>query len=574
MASTCGCGCTCGCGWFAEEVNYLDYVDKEESEAEVQGSRWQFIRLQQPPPPVAINVNNHLRVSECQRWSPLSIEMSHDPLGPHCHSHPHLFFFLATIIARSIIHRLAQSHLPPFAQQQQQQQLTSRMRPLQLMRRTSGAQLQRQLDAEEQSREDASREDLSEEGVEDLNKALHDLVGAKTSGLDDLNYSSHDDNDDYFQKMKDKARFIKYCNVKKVCHGRRQTNIIPGGPKPPNYSGMSSAELTEAKKEYKRERKQYTDGLRMKRLNAQNKDFEPDSFTGCLSLTLRPMMEVISFLLDVNHNFPNKEILTMRVAKEANLHGIIFVCSRSDVWYFKCTSYRFCVIAHQSKHRGWLVSTACIREGDEFVDFDNTPTKEPPEKPTLPFWTKWIVPLILLVIVDTPGISNKNLKQFLLRYGEDHVLSDSILQEARSEAKAQLFGKSEENVQYAKGMKRYLERSGHIVKLRYTSRKETVRNVERLVVSKELLHLKAKDNSTLDKEGRSTYWNTWKEENYYLLVNQLGYKTTKGHFLHGVFYAPSFSKAAVPELQTVFMAGCLPPQLREVYHVLVLWCYR
>jgi hypothetical protein len=129
------------------------------------------------------------------------------------------------------------------------------------------------------------------------------------------------------------------------------------------------------------------------------------------------------------------------------------------------------------------------------------------------------MPLILLVIVDTPGISNKNLKQFLSGYGKDHTLSNSILQEARTEAKAQLFGKSEENVQYAKGMKTYLERSGHVVELRYTSQKETVRNVERLVVSKELLHLKAKDNSTLDKEIRSAYWNTWKKENYNFLVN-------------------------------------------------------
>ncbi len=237
-----------------------------------------------------------------------------------------------------------------------------------------------------------------------------------------------------------------------------------------------------------------------------------------------------------------------------NLRGINFVCSRSDVRDFKCSGYRFCVIAHQSEHQGWLVSTACVCEGDEFADFDDTPTKEPPEKPTLPFWTKWIVPLIILVIVDTPGISNKNLKQFLSGYGKDHALSDSILQEARTGAKAQLFGKSEENVQYAKGMKTYLERSGHVIELHYTSRKETVRNVEHLVVSKELLHLKAKDNSTLDKEGRSAYWNTWKKENYDLLVNQLGYKTTEGHFLYEVFYAPSFSKATVPELQTVFMA--------------------
>ncbi len=150
---------------------------------------------------------------------------------------------------------------------------------------------------------------------------------------------------------------------------------------------MSSAELAEAKKEYKRERKQYTNGLRMKRLNVQNDDFKPDSFTGCLSLTLRPMMEVISFRLDVNHNFPDKEILTMRVPEEANLRGINFVCSQSDVWDFKCSGYRFCVIAHQSKHQGWLVGTACICKEDEFVNFNETPTKEPPKKPTLPFRT-------------------------------------------------------------------------------------------------------------------------------------------------------------------------------------------
>jgi hypothetical protein len=74
------------------------------------------------------------------------------------------------------------------------------------------------VDAEEQSREDESREDSSEEGVEDLNKAFHDLVGANTSGLDDLDYSSHDNDDDYFQEIKDEARFIEYSDTKKVCH--------------------------------------------------------------------------------------------------------------------------------------------------------------------------------------------------------------------------------------------------------------------------------------------------------------------------------------------------------------------
>ncbi len=49
-------------------------------------------------------------------------------------------------------------------------------------------------DGEEQANEDES----SEEGVEDFNKAFDDLVGAKTSGLDNLDYSSNDNDNNYF----------------------------------------------------------------------------------------------------------------------------------------------------------------------------------------------------------------------------------------------------------------------------------------------------------------------------------------------------------------------------------------
>jgi hypothetical protein len=74
------------------------------------------------------------------------------------------------------------------------------------------------IDAEEQANKDES----SKEGVEDLNEAFDNLVGAKTSGLDDLDYSSNDnDDDDYFQEIEDKACLIEYSNAKKVLHGRR-----------------------------------------------------------------------------------------------------------------------------------------------------------------------------------------------------------------------------------------------------------------------------------------------------------------------------------------------------------------
>jgi hypothetical protein len=72
--------------------------------------------------------------------------------------------------------------------------------------------------AEEHSREDFPGEDLSDEGVENLVKAFQDLVGLKTSGLDDLDYSSDDNDNDYFQEIEDKAHFIVNSDAKKVNH--------------------------------------------------------------------------------------------------------------------------------------------------------------------------------------------------------------------------------------------------------------------------------------------------------------------------------------------------------------------
>ena len=133
-------------------------------------------------------------------------------------------------------------------------------------------------------------------------------------------------------------------------------------------------------------------------------------------------------------------------------------------------------------------------------------------------------------------------------------MTDSILQEARTEAKAQLFGVAEENVRYAEGMKLELEKDGHVVKLIHTSRKDTLCNVERLVIGEEMIRLKSAANGTLDKDERHQFWSKWKTDNYALIVNQLGFKTQDLRFLHGVFFTPSFAQKTAPELQTFFMA--------------------
>jgi len=73
------------------------------------------------------------------------------------------------------------------------------------------------------------------------------------------------------------------------------------------------------KQEYKRECKKITDGLRLKRLKDQIDNFDPEEFSGCLTLGLRTMVDVQKCRLEVNHTFPDKEILVLHVAEEANL---------------------------------------------------------------------------------------------------------------------------------------------------------------------------------------------------------------------------------------------------------------
>jgi len=187
------------------------------------------------------------------------------------------------------------------------------------------------------------------------------LVVWKRSGLDDLGYSSVDDDEDCDDGMEEEDRRIEYSDSNKVRHGRRQTNLIPGGPKPPPYDGMSATEMVFVKSEFKKVCKRYTDGLRMKHLTENNEEYEPESFSGCLALVLRPMTDVQEGRLEVNHTFPNKEILLMRVAEEANLRGVNLFCARSDLHDYMCTGSRFCVKAHHTEQNGWTVSVANVR---------------------------------------------------------------------------------------------------------------------------------------------------------------------------------------------------------------------
>jgi hypothetical protein len=149
--------------------------------------------------------------------------------------------------------------------------------------------------------------------------------------------------------------------------------------------------------------------------------------------------------------------------------------------------------------------------------------------------------------------SNQMLRAIMKPYAKESFLTDGIIQVARTTARKLIFGTPSENVEYTHPVATRLREQGHYVSIKYTTRKETIKNVERLVVSEELLRLKAL-NETMSVEERRTFVLNWKKENKQLLVSQLGSKKDNLKFVHGVFFAPSFSTKTVPQLQRLYMA--------------------
>ena len=209
----------------------------------------------------------------------------------------------------------------------------------------------------------------------------------------------------------------------------------------------------------------------------------------------------------VGHNYPDKEILLMRIAEEANL--LLCECSidRSDHRRIHVNGKKgssFQVIARYGLNQGWKVCTyTCCDvpmipilppmndaveeelgededDDGESVGMRNDPQIEQGdadssedefvEKATgqgrmmrSPIKSRWIVPLIKEHIAERPNMSNIECRQLLNLYVRDVFLTKQILQSARSSAKFELFGDPVENAHYTRAMLREATARGHNV---------------------------------------------------------------------------------------------------------------
>jgi len=80
---------------------------------------------------------------------------------------------------------------------------------------------------------------------------------------------------------------------------------------------------------------------------------------------------------------------------------------------------------------------------------------------------------------------------------------------------------------YAKAIRSELKKNGHIVEMKFTMRRETLKNVKRIVIAEELLRRKHDDNSILDTVERKVFWNNCVFLYFCIFVFCYHYATTR-----------------------------------------------
>jgi hypothetical protein len=231
---------------------------------------------------------------------------------------------------------------------------------------------------------------------------------------------------------------------------------------------------------------------------------------------------------------------------------------KSDDCQLNCAGPGFKIYASHSVKKGWIV-TRC-----EICETELAGATQPninQHSSCSPYRTNMIVPLIATTIAEMPMVPNKLMRKILELYGKAYCFTDNILQNAQTKACKLIFRVPKENVLYASFIMDKLEKLGHFVMLSFTNRKETIQNIEKIIIADEVLRRKEAHFDELAPNKRRAFVSKWMNVNSKNLGKQLGWKSNNVSFLDGVLFAPSFVQRTVPHLQKAYMAesiGCFP----------------
>jgi len=381
------------------------------------------------------------------------------------------------------------------------------------------------------------------------------------AACDGLIYSDDDeedlnavDDDEYIEK-----NFTSFPKPAAVSRNR-----VMGGPQRPDTSNMSAKQEMKELEKYQKIRRQYTDSRRKllaKEIAEANLSSSPQRsqlivYNGDQCPTIRLMMVVESHRLDRGQLFQCKETLMLRVAEEANLRNIKVSVIKSNYLSYIVGGHNFYVAANFRCESGWHVRVACCREHDETLSIPPNACYFDENKLRLPFRGKWVSYLIRNTIEDCPGASYRVMSEVLRNYVNPYAITNNILQDAREHAKADLFGKAEDNVKYAYALRDTLIAKGHSCELLFSTRRNLIRQIRVLVLKEELDRRERSKEPTLERgQPRVDYVNKWLIDHQIQLEKSLGLEDgPEVKFLTGILMATSTSKTVAPFLEDVIQA--------------------
>lgn len=386
----------------------------------------------------------------------------------------------------------------------------------------------------------------------------------------------------------------------------RGRNLTKGGPERPDTSGMTKASAEAEIKKWRKARKKYTDGLLAAKAKMRNSLEEPDDYDdavvyrGVTTPFLRTMADVEAQPMCVDHNYPTKEVLLLRIAEEANLYNVEVANVRScnkRVYYDGRGGAQFHVRARSTLDRGWVVKEysrwtvpsrppfGSTQPGDdddedevrgnenesnedsdseeddilgEEGDAENTTNRKKRRQRRSPIKSKMLVPLLKEAIAARPNMSHKECAQLLHLHVREDFLTAMIVQNAKMQCRFELFGNPTMNAQYTTAMLRESSIRGHKVKGVYKTAEDVMAMLAKIVVQEESDRRQASEGTSMTRDMKKEYLSEWMSVNKLMLqmgglgIPMIGEPTPQ--FCGGVFFSMSYSNEVVPYLQNVFQA--------------------
>jgi hypothetical protein len=297
---------------------------------------------------------------------------------------------------------------------------------------------------------------------------------------DGLLYSSDDDK--YFNNVDEDEYEENNFSSLPQNDGVSCNHRILGGPQRPDTSKMTLREKELALDKYQKKRKAYTDA---KQLEMAKQLVESDittllqrgeiiSYSGDQTPSIRLMMAVEAHPLVAGQKFQHKETLQICIAEEANLRNIkVKIVWSSHVTYI-VGGYNFYVATGYQIQTGWLVHVACCCKGNDVLRIP--PSAHYYDKSHLcnPFYGKWVGYLLHSTIEDCPGVTYRVMSEVIRDNVNPYAVTNNILQDARDHAKADLFGKPDNNIRYAYAVQQAIRDMGHVCDLIFTGHRDVI----------------------------------------------------------------------------------------------------